>query len=181
MRKKESVWGQNKDYAAGETCWSLKLAVSHWHFEPHIYPTFSTLIFVCVCFCRSCPPGQRRARRSWKRQRRLAVCQFGRTTKFRHQNCRFVAVESKRSAELIVSLQPLLSDEADCCRSGYFSIDCFVSSLWLIIMQVLVRAWSRLVFFPLCTHSNKMWGSWDWPVGLLTCQIKYTCIVTCII
>ena len=31
---------------------------------------------------------------------------------------------------------------------------------------------SRITFFPLCTHSNEIWGSWDWPTGLLTCRNK---------
>ena len=41
-------------------------------------------------------------------------------------------------------------------------------------------AWSRPTFFLQYTHSEEMWDSWDWPVGLLTCQIKCTHKITCI-
>ena len=41
-------------------------------------------------------------------------------------------------------------------------------------------AWIRPTLFSLCTHRDKIWGRWDWPVRLLTCQIKYAHGITLI-
>ena len=69
------------------------------------------------------------------------------------------------------------------CQAGLrFTNLCYQTSiLWYFceltwthdITQRRCTSWSRPAFFTLCTHWDKMWGSRDWPVGLLSCQMKY--------
>ena len=84
------------------------------------------------------------------------------TTK--HSEIRYLILYTFKSQAVIKDSNNLIKMRENCW-----------SSIWLMTShQAKKSAWSRLAFFPLWAHYNKIWGNYDWPVYLLTCLNKYS-------